>query len=154
MAANKEGKISNSKADGSFISIGFCNSKDGMAKFKKHQQSECHKEAVERHITLAQQTKDIGDTLSTSYSNEKKNNRQQLLTILRNIRFLARQGLALRGHDSPESNFTQILKLHGESDPSILKWMEKKTEKYTSSDIQNTMLQVMALDILRQWHQT
>ena len=32
--------------------------------------------------------------------------------ILQNIRFLARQGLPLRGHDEIESNFIQLLHLH------------------------------------------
>ncbi|XP_062585373.1 zinc finger MYM-type protein 1-like [Saccostrea cucullata] len=149
MVAAKEGKISNFKADGSFISTGFCNWKDATSKFRKHQDSDCHKEAVERKVKLPRETKDIGEVLSAAHSEEKAHNRQQLLTILRNIRFLVRQGLPLRGHDNDQSNFLQLLKLHGESDPSILKWLERKQDKFTSADIQNEMLQVMALKILR-----
>ena len=33
--------------------------------------------------------------------------------------------------------------------PSVLPWVEKKTDKYTSSDIQNECLQIMALSILQ-----
>ncbi|XP_053374024.1 zinc finger MYM-type protein 1-like [Mercenaria mercenaria] len=131
MSAMKEGKIANSKAESAFVSAGFCNWKDATTKYRKHQQSECHKEAVERHVTLPKQTKDIGETLSAAHSEEKKHNRAQLLTILRNIRFLARQGVALRGHDEDDSNFLQLLRLHGETDESIITWMEKKREKYT-----------------------
>ena len=149
MVAAKEGKISNSKAEGSFISTGFSNWKDATSKFRKHQDSDCHKEAVERSVKLPRETKDIGEVLSAAHTEEKAFNRQQLLTILRNIRFLARQGLPIRGHDSEQSNFLQLLKLHGESDPSILKWLKKKQDKFTSADIQNEILQVMALRILR-----
>lgn len=149
MAAAKEGKISNSKLDGSFLSTGFSNWKDATSKFRKHQDSDCHKEAVERKLKLPRETKDIGEVLSAAHLEEKTHNRQQMLTILRNIRFLARQGLPIRGHDDNKSNFIQLLKLHGESDSSILAWLEKKKEKYTSTDIQNEMLLVMALKILR-----
>ena len=82
--------------------------------------------AVERSVKLPQETKDIGEVLSAAHSEEKAFNRQQLLTILRNIRVLARHGLPIRSHDSEQSNFFQLLKLHGESDPSILKWLKKK----------------------------
>ncbi|XP_053398113.1 zinc finger MYM-type protein 1-like [Mercenaria mercenaria] len=143
------GKVANSKAETAFISTGFSNWKDATKKFKKHENSECHKEAVERSITLPKQTKDIGETLSSAHAQEKMNNRHQLLKILRSIRFLARQGLALRGHDDNNSNFIQLLKLHGQADDSILTWLEKKTDKFTSGDIQNEILQIMALGILR-----
>lgn len=116
MAAAKEGKISNSKIDGSFLSAGFSNWKDATSKFRKHQDSDCHKEAVERKLKLPTETKDIGEVLSAAHSEEKTPNRQQMLTILRNIRFLARQGLPIRGHDDNQSNFIQLLTLHGESD--------------------------------------
>ena len=61
------------------------------------------------------------------------------------MRFLARQGLPLRGHDDEtESNFFQLVKLRGEDDPRIESWLEKKTDKYTSSDIQNEILKAVS----------
>ena len=65
--------------------MGFSNWKDATSKFRKHQDSDCHKEAVERSVKLPQETKDIGEVLSVAHSEEKAFNRQQLLTILRNI---------------------------------------------------------------------
>ena len=71
--------------------------------------------------------------------------------ILQSIRYLARQGLPLRGHDDgANSNFMQLLHLQAFDFPGVLTWMEKKTNKYTLGDIQNECLQVMALHILRQ----
>ena len=65
------------------------------------------------------------------------------------IQFLARQGLPFRGHrDESESNFTQLLRLQGEDDPRIEQWIKKRTDKYTSSDIQNEILTVMAKMVL------
>ena len=64
--------------------------------------------------------------------------------------FLGRQGIALRGHDDSESNFMQLMKsVRACDDPKIIDWLQKKSNKYTSPDIQNEMLQIIALDILR-----
>ncbi len=38
----------------------------------------------------------------------------------------------------------QLLKLHGEDDSRVFQWINKKTDKYTSGDMQNEMIKVMA----------
>ena len=59
------------------------------------------------------------------------------------------QGLSLKGQkDGEDSNFTQLLLLRSIGCPEVLTWMKKKTNKYTSGDIQNEFLQAMALHIL------
>ena len=45
----------------------------------------------------------------------------------------------------------QLLKLHGLDDPRIDDWVSKKTDKYTSHDIQDEMLTAMALTLLRKF---
>ncbi len=74
-----------------------------------------------------------------------------LIKIISSIRFLARQGLPLRGDGSEEldSNFYQMLKLKSEEDPRVNDWLKKKTNKYTSHDIQNEILKVVAMRVLR-----
>ena len=63
---------------------------------------------------------------------------------------MARQGLAFRGDgDEVDSNFMQLLKLRGRDDPRIEAWIQRKTDKYVSHDMQNELLKVMALSILR-----
>ena len=58
-----------------------------------------------------------------------------------NVRLLSRQPLPLRGDgDEMDSNFTQLLKLPGEDDPIIFEWIKKKTDKYTSGEMQNEMI--------------
>ena len=61
--------------------------------------------------------------------------------------FLARQGQPLRVHGDQEcdSNFMQLLKLRSEDDHNIDSWIKKKTDKYTSPEMQNEILKVMAL---------
>ena len=41
----------------------------------------------------------------------------------------------------------QLFKLRGEDNPKV--WMLKRTDKYTSHDMQNDMLKVMAYKVLR-----
>ena len=43
----------------------------------------------------------------------------------------------------------QLPKLHGQADPTILSWIEKKSDKYTSPPVQNENIQFIALRILR-----
>ena len=76
--------------------------------------------------------------LSSELARQKADNRQCILKILSNFRFLARQGLAIRGSgDDKDSNFTQLLKLRSEDDGRIVDWLSKKTDKYASHDMQN-----------------
>ena len=75
---------------------------------------------------------------------------EQCFVILQNTKYLARQGLPLRGHgDDTESNFQQLLKLRVEDVTTLADWSERKTNKYTSPEIQNEIIQIMALNILR-----
>ena len=101
-------------------------------------------------------TKDVGEILSSEKAKVRKENRAILLKILSNIRFLARQGLPFRGDYSKteesevNSNFIQTLKLRGLDDPAVLYWMgQSRNDKYTSPEIQNEVLQIIGLKILR-----
>ena len=67
-----------------------------------------------------------------------------LQTIMQNIQFLGRQGLALREHDGGESNFILLMKLRTHDQPEIADWLTKKADKYTSPEIQNEILALMA----------
>ena len=82
---------------------------------------------------------------------EKATNRRMLLKILLCIRFLACQGLSLRGVGADaDSNLLQLLQLQYMDCPELSGWMSKKTGKITSHDIQNEMMKIMALQILQQ----
>ncbi len=70
--------------------------------------------------------------------------------ILSSVWFLARQGLALRGHNSDESgNLVQLLKLRAQDKPEMLKWLEKKSQKHVSPENQNERLQLMANKVVK-----
>ena len=143
--------LASTKREPAFVSKGFTYWKEGPKAFKKHQGSDCHREAVDALVVLPRCTKDVGDLLSSEHQAEKTRNRKILLLILQNIRFLARQDLPLRGdYNESDSNFTQLLRLRGADHQGIDSWLNKKTNKYTSPDIQNECLQLMAIHILRE----
>ena len=125
------------------MSRGFSNWKDACVSFGKHELSATHKEAVEMILTLPATTKNVGSLLSRQYSQQVATNRKMLLKITSTIRFLTRQGLALRGHDHMEGNFIQLLKFLSIEDSELFEWIKKKSNKYTSPDIQNELIRLM-----------
>ena len=146
--AVREGRVKvTGNADKSFLTTGFTNWKDATAKFTKHETSYFHKMCVE-----ALSPADVGDMLNREAATERKQNRTYLLKILSSVRFLARQGLPLRGDgDETNSNFHQLLLLQSVEDcPGMSKFLERKQLKYTSHEVQNEFLSIMAQQVLRQ----
>ena len=108
-----------------------------------------HKSAVEYMVTLPATTSDVGDLLSSSYASQKQANREYLIKIIQNVRFLAREGLALRGDgDEKDSNFMQLLHLHA-IDPIVSTTLEKKSGKDTTPQIQNEVLKLLYLQVMQ-----
>ena len=129
---------------------GFCNWKNGTLSFKNHELSGCHKEAVEVMITIPATTPNIGEMLSNQHSTSKGRNREALHQIFTAIRFLCRQGLALRGDGcEKDGNFTQLLLLKAELDPNQQESMKLKGNTYTSPDIENEIIKIMGIQLLR-----
>ena len=59
--------------------------------------------------------------------------------------------MLLRGDGKEEdSNIVQLLYLRSQDDPSILHYLQKKTDKYSTHQIQNELLHVMALKVTRE----
>ena len=131
------------------VSKGYCNWKDATRAFKKHKESKTHIEAVEAMIILPKTTSDVGELLSSSHKSEKQEARDILKIIISSVRFLARQGLALRGHDEANSNLVQLLRLRAEDNPLLGKWLERSWRKFTSHENQNEFLEVMSYMVLR-----
>ena len=90
--------------------------------------------------------------LSSEVAKQRQERRKCLLKLLTNARFLARQGLPFRGDgEEADSNFSRLICLRSEDHPNLVDWIKpKKPDKYTSGDMQNEMVKVMALRVLRQ----
>ena len=150
-AATEKKLMASKCVDEAFTSRGFSNWKDATASFARHEQSKCHKEATHAIVTVPSCYKDCAEMLSSQHAKEKADSRHMLLKILSNVRFLARQGLPLRGSgQGDDSNFIQLLKLRGTDDVRLAEWIQRKSSKYTTADMQNEMLMVMSLRILRE----
>ena len=130
------------------VSKGFSNWKDATKAFRKHAQSNTHAEAV---VTLPKTTADVGESLSAIHKQEKEQARYMLYKIISSIRYLARQGLALRGGgNDANSNLIQLLRLRAEDIPQLLKWLDKQSKKHTAHENQNEILEIMAHRVLRE----
>ena len=91
----------------------------------------------------------VDELMSDEIKQQKAINRKMFLKILENTRYLARQGLAFRGHNDSNGNFIQLMKLRSLDCPQIEQWMKKKTDTYLSHDIQDELLFLMSSHILR-----
>ena len=112
--------------------------------------SAAHRDAVEVMLTLRAATKDIGEHLSQQHALAKTRNRETFYHILRSVKYLSRQGLALRGHgDDTDGNLTQLLKMKAETDHHLAAWLERKDNTCMSPTFQNEILKVMGLNLLR-----
>ena len=94
--------------------------------------------------------KDVGEQFDRAHKANKERARDVLCLILASIRFLARQGLALRGDVEESSNLIQLLWSRAEDKPEILQWIEKSARKHSFPENQNEMLELMAHHALRE----
>ncbi|CAG2203108.1 unnamed protein product [Mytilus edulis] len=148
--ASRRRLIKSSKASQAFISTGFSNWNDAHRCFGKHEQSECHLEALQK-LNVDKSSTDIGLAMVKQIGDVRENNRSCLMTILSNLQFLSRQGLPFRGSsDDSDSNFVQLNLLRCEDNPNFREWLTRKSDKYTSPDIQNEILKIMAQMIVRE----
>lgn len=70
-----------------------------------------------------------------------------LLKHLSALRYLVRQGLAIRGHEENESNLIQLLHMWSAHDVDMKAWL--KEGNYLSRDIINEQIKMMADQVLR-----
>ena len=149
MTQHKQGNIKlATKLEMTFIETGFTNWKKAMEKFKDHENSSCHREAI--HVSeIPERNANLPEIFDSKLTYEKFDNRQAFLEILESIRYLGRQGLPLRGHDDSQGNVMQLMMSKARNNSKLKAWLEKKKEKYNDHHIQNEILKIMSLSILR-----
>ncbi len=131
-----------------YISVGFNSWKKAPKCFEEHQMSGCHKAAVAMKA-VAVSCPDIVDLTNKTSGEKKATERHHLMNVIRCVRYLARQGVALQGNPDNDNLF-QLLKLLASKDSSIETALAKSTNKYTHNDIQNELLDIMAQHVLRE----
>jgi len=135
-----------SKCDPAFVSVGFRNWKKAIQKFSEHAKSQLHIHAMN---ICAHKGNSVTSQLSSAVARQQEEGRYGLMKIVGSIKYLARQGLALRGHVEQKGNLSQHLKEKAEDDPAFQKWLVTHKQDYTSPLIQNEILGIMSKDIIR-----
>ena len=106
-AENKKLITFSSKAEDAFSKIAFCNWKKASQQFIKHESSHGHSEACMK----IQNKANIASMLSEVCRKEQSMTVEFLLKQLSSLKYLLRQGFAIRGHNEHEGNLFQLLKL-------------------------------------------
>ncbi|XP_049267486.1 uncharacterized protein LOC125756631, partial [Rhipicephalus sanguineus] len=119
-----------------------------FARFKSHENSALHR-AASTALTAFNVGLNVASALSESKQSQMKESRKALMAILSSIRFLAFQGLALRGHDDDEGNLKQLLLLREADVPGLAAWLNRTGYKWISGDIQNEMFELITQSMLR-----
>ena len=70
------------------------------------------------------------------------------LVVLTSLKYLVRQGLALRGHSETEGNLMQLLLLRTSDQPELKLYMDDG--KYLSHDIINELVSMMGAYVLKE----
>ena len=100
-----------------------------MKKFQAQEKSKCHSKALSMKV-IGDTNCNVSEMISADAISEKLQNRQMLLQIFENVRFLRRQGLPLQGNNK-EGNFEQMLNHPSRYDPLLAEWLQKKEESTT-----------------------
>ena len=89
----------------------------------------------------------IRDQFSTQGAKVQEMRRQSLVKQLEGMKYLLRQGIALRGHTEKEGNLHQLLVTWSKNDATVKAWVEEG--RYMSHDIVNELITLMGQDVLR-----
>lgn len=133
------------KGEDTFTTIGFNNWKKALEKFKTHSLSITHREAVMKWQQLQQPP--ISSRLNAQADKLLASRRNALLKQLNAIKFLLRQGIALRGHDDTCGNLHQLLVMLSGDCADVKSWISEK--RYMSHEIVNEQICMMANTLLR-----
>ncbi|XP_068213662.1 zinc finger MYM-type protein 1-like [Palaemon carinicauda] len=135
-------------AEDVFLKSGFSNWKKAIQKFRSQEKSAAHKLSVE-NLKFHKHQKGISSQLSSQLLHDQHQSRAALIKIITTLKYLAEQGLAIRGHETSEGNFAKLLQLRAEDDKKLKVWLSNKVS-YTSVPIQNEILKTMANAVVRE----
>ncbi|XP_031781025.2 zinc finger MYM-type protein 1-like [Nasonia vitripennis] len=130
-----------------FVEEGYGCWKNAVSRFKNHEKSELHLHSIE--VTLAKNNKrSIIDHLSLAKKKEMIESRTALTKIFTTVLVLAKQGLALRGHDEDRSNLLQFLHLRAEDVPELKSWLQRTGHKWVHHSIIDEIIVLYSENLL------
>ena len=128
-----------------FTQNGFQKWRKAIEKFRAHECSHTHKEAIMKWNARYKPT--IAAELSSQLLKLQRLRREGLFMQLRAILFLTRQGIAIRGHTESEGNLQQLLKMWSLDSDATRNWLSEN--RYTSHQFVNELIDIMGLTVLR-----
>ena len=130
-----------------FIEDGFNTWRKTTKKFRDHESSLSHRQAQMKMIAMKQPA--LPQLFSDGIRRQQESRRKSLLIQLSCLRYLLRQGLAIRVHnDDQQGNLKQLLLMMShEADSTIVGWLQEKN--YMSADIINEQITMMGQSVLR-----
>lgn len=135
-----------------FVDDGFHNLKKALERFREHECSVMHKEAVLKLAATKSSSLGIDAQLSAQLECDQRLHRKMLMKLLSSIKYLARQGLPFRGHhedmESFEGNLYQLLLFQAKECPDMETWLRRR--EYISPDIVNELITIMGQSVLRE----
>ena len=88
-----------------FVDDGFQNLKKALQRFREHERSVMHKEAVLKLAAIESASGGIDAQLNNQLERDQAYHRKMFMKLLTCIQYLARQGLPLRGHYEDAESF-------------------------------------------------
>lgn len=136
------------KTDGAFITCGFRSWGKALERFSKHEQSVTHQAAVTRMQTAAEPSP-TAMMAATGKAKEVAEAREALHYIFGAITYLAGQGLPIRRREEETGNLQRLLDEFEVNSPALKRWRKRK-QSFTSPEIQNEILELLASTVVRQ----
>jgi len=132
-----------------FISDGFSNWRNALARFEVHDKSNMHLEAVVK-VTAMKQGVNVHTQHNLLAKKISIKARTALCKIVSSLQMLCKQGLAVRGKTDATSTFNKLLAPQSKNVLDLNEWLESPTKyKWISDDIQNEVTALTAFEVMR-----
>ena len=128
-----------------FAETGFQNWRKAIDKFRAHEGSHFHREAKLKWMAREQPT--IEAQLSSHLAQLQLIRRNGLLSQLRAIVYLTRQGIAVRGHTELDGNLYHLMQMWSEGNEVVKLWLREN--RYTSHQAVNELIEILGKNVLR-----
>ncbi len=142
-----------SNKESTYTKDGFKNFKKATEKFKAHHECLTHKTAALMYANRLAQDDSCLAQINSQHKLKVKENRGYLAIIFQTLIWLCKQALPLRGHDEIDEsknrgNFLELLEFQCRYNLDLRSHCER-TFNYTSPQIQNEMIEIIAKEIIK-----
>ncbi|XP_078613923.1 zinc finger MYM-type protein 1-like [Branchiostoma floridae x Branchiostoma japonicum] len=133
------------KVEPAFVTTGFDNYKKAIDKFDTHAESDAHKEAAMKCSAVSGPS--ISSHINSQITGQQQLHRDGLLKQLTALRYLLRQGLAVRGHLDKDGNLYHLLQTWAADSDVVRSWLQQG--RFMSHDTINELITLMGHNVLR-----